>query len=717
MNPDLQQLYSNIAKAAQKGIAPDRLDAYVLHTTKGLYPSVQALAEQLASSSAKKPSLVPASMSPMAAFGRGMTISGAMSPAEKNTQAGALRSAAQGATFNFADELYGLMKGLPGSSGYTEARDAVRANDAAFQKEHPAIALGANIAGGLIPSVATGAMGILPVTAGAADAPLLARLGLLAKSGAKAGALFGAGNSAGVAPELRDVPQSMALGGVVGGVSGGLLAPTLGGANAAGRWVGGKWNALRNPAQAAVEASDMDLIRAMQNNEMTPATAMDAFRQADALVPGEPVFANVLGGAGNRTLRAAKNIDPSLEKPAAAYMQQAIEGKPSRIAGFLEQGFAPLNSGQPLTSAAVGDAREAARKGLRAAARQIYPADDVQVPIGDAPILQVPAVKQAMQAVSENQLPVPGPKTTPWQAATFPGSERRHPTFGVLQETELRLRDKAFAMGTGASERSALLRNADELQAAITSELPGYAEMAKKYAYASGPFNQFGDAPTESATAAIFQGNAADQIAAVRKVMSHANPESINALRKTFVESVTNKLYSLDANKTGSGVAGTLENLMNDRKDLVKLLFPNEQEFNRFVERMGVQEQMTATARAISGNSNSIQQAMDAGVGDELANAAIVGSVFGGIKRMVARATARAGLHAIDDAFGASGANRTGRLLMSHANNPELKAAIAGMQRQAAEDAARKQLLFVRHGRTVPGLLGMAVGALSGGDR
>lgn len=716
MNPDLQELYSNIAKAAQKGITPDRLDAYVLHKTQGLYPSVQALAEQLASSSAKKAPSIPASMSPMAAFGRGMTISGTMSPAEKNTQAGALRSAAQGATFNFADELYGVMHGLPGSPGYTEARDEVRANDAAFQEEHPAIALGANLAGGLIPSVAAGAAGILPVAAGAAEAPLLSRLGSLAKSGAKAGGLFGAASGAGVADELHDVPQSIALGGAAGGAMGGLLSPALGAANATGQWIGGKWRALRNPLEAAVKASDADLLRAMQNNEMTPATAMEALRQADALVPGEPVFANVLGGAGNRTLRAAKNLDPSLEKPAAAYVQQAIEGKPARIAGFLEQGFAPLNSGQPLTSAAVGDAREVARKGLRAAAKQIYPADDVQVPIGDAPILQVPAVKQAMQAVSENQLPVTGPKTTPWQAATFPGAERRHPTFGVLQETERRLRDKAFAMTTGASERSALLRNADELQATIAGELPGYSEMAKKYAYAAGPFNQFGDAPAESATAAIFQGNAADQIAAVRKVMTHSNPESIDALRKTFVESITNKLYSMDANKTGSGVAGTLENMMNDRKDLVKLLFPNEQEFNRFVERMGVQEQMTATARAVTGNSNSIQQAMDAGVGDELANAAIVGSVFGGIKRMVARATARAGLHAVDKNLGASGASRTGQLLMSHASDPALGAAISEMERRAAAEAALQQLRFVRHGRTAPGLLGMAAGALLGGE-
>jgi len=182
--------------------------------------------------------------------------------------AGFARTAAQGATFGFSDELGGVGKfisalapgGRPiGEAGqaYTEGRDAARENLAQFREEHGKTAMLAEGLGGLATGLA--APGLLAARAGGAgirgalglrraadvaktarSAELAAGLGtggrIMGKMGqaAKVGALEGGVYGVGAGGEQRgatlgESALSRAGSGAFGAAAGGLLAPAIAG--------------------------------------------------------------------------------------------------------------------------------------------------------------------------------------------------------------------------------------------------------------------------------------------------------------------------------------------------------------------------------------------------------------------------------------------------------------------------------------------------------
>jgi hypothetical protein len=188
--------------------------------------------------------------------------------ADQSGLAGFARTAAQGATFGFSDELGGVGKFIsalaPGGrpigearQAYTEGRDVARENLAQFREEHGKTALAAEALGGL----ATGlfAPGLLAAKAGGAgirgalglkkavDVAKTARTaelaGGLGKGGriagkmgqaAKVGALEGGVYGVGAGGEQRGATLgesvlSRAGSGALGAAAGGLLAPAMAG--------------------------------------------------------------------------------------------------------------------------------------------------------------------------------------------------------------------------------------------------------------------------------------------------------------------------------------------------------------------------------------------------------------------------------------------------------------------------------------------------------
>jgi hypothetical protein len=115
-------------------------------------------------------------------------------------------------------------------TGPDDIRDEVRGENAAFAAENPKASLAANLVGGVATGGATmaaakgaGALG----TAARTLAPRVeatASLGQRLRAAAQAGGVGGAIGGAGVAEELRDVPESAGLGSVYGAIAGGVLA-------------------------------------------------------------------------------------------------------------------------------------------------------------------------------------------------------------------------------------------------------------------------------------------------------------------------------------------------------------------------------------------------------------------------------------------------------------------------------------------------------------
>jgi hypothetical protein len=155
---------------------------------------------------------------------------------------GLARTALQGLTFNFGDEIVAGARALNPfeRKSYEQLRDEERASLARFAEQNPMTALGSEIAGGVVPSVAAMFVpgGQVASAAGASNvarnAGTLGRLARAAWQGStptrtagKVGALTGAASGVGSAEEMGDAAGSGALGAMVGGGLG-LAVPVAG---------------------------------------------------------------------------------------------------------------------------------------------------------------------------------------------------------------------------------------------------------------------------------------------------------------------------------------------------------------------------------------------------------------------------------------------------------------------------------------------------------
>lgn len=143
-----------------------------------------------------------------------------------------LRTAAQGATFGWSDEIEAAVRSLlPESMGggeYQKIRDELRAKLSAYKEANPNTALTLELAGALVPSLLTLPFGGAGATATAARvAPSMARV---AGRGAVEGAVTGAGMSE------ADTVGGMATDTAAGLVTGAVLNPAM---TAGGRSIAG----------------------------------------------------------------------------------------------------------------------------------------------------------------------------------------------------------------------------------------------------------------------------------------------------------------------------------------------------------------------------------------------------------------------------------------------------------------------------------------------
>jgi hypothetical protein len=148
----------------------------------------------------------------------------------------ALRGAAQGASFGFADEIEAKLKSLTGNKTYEQLIPEVRQKYDQAAEQNPYSYYGAEIAGGLVVPVPGTSLLTAPLKAkklaGAAKAASkvepgditkfkdifsLNRLGNMALEGATAGALYGAGASTG--EDASKVAEDAATGAIVGAVA------------------------------------------------------------------------------------------------------------------------------------------------------------------------------------------------------------------------------------------------------------------------------------------------------------------------------------------------------------------------------------------------------------------------------------------------------------------------------------------------------------------
>jgi hypothetical protein len=225
----------------------------------------------------------------------------------------AVRAAAQGATFGWADPIAARMGALTGQGTYKENLTRERAQTA-------------QIPGAIrYPAEIAGALATVPVTAGGAALAGVERLPWLARTiggGAAGGALYGAGEAA---------PGERMTGAGEGAAIGGVLGPIAAGAgNVASRIYGGVRNALMPQTGAAT-----DVARAVARDELSATELARRAAEAQALRPGA-----TLADVGGENVRGV--LERVAQTPGAGrtivtpFLSARQTGQRARLASDLE---------------------------------------------------------------------------------------------------------------------------------------------------------------------------------------------------------------------------------------------------------------------------------------------------------------------------------------------------------------------------------------------
>jgi len=211
------------------------------------------------------------------------------------------RTAAQGLTLGFADEIEARARSLATGRSYDEVLDEIRAGIKAYQEARPYEAMSYELGGAVLPALATG---------GGAAAPTLARIGL---RGAAEGAAYAFGTGEGGAAERAGRVPFGLLGGAAGGVAGERLA------RGATRSVEALVDAARRTSgRKGASIVENEIQRLVEQTEKTPDQIVQDIVDGKILAENRKIAASVkaLRGQGG---------------PAASTIQTALEQRPRKL--------------------------------------------------------------------------------------------------------------------------------------------------------------------------------------------------------------------------------------------------------------------------------------------------------------------------------------------------------------------------------------------------
>lgn len=220
------------------------------------------------------------------------------------------RTAAQGLTLGFADEIEARARSLTTGRPYEEVLNEIRGSVKAYQEARPKEAMAYEVGGAALPAIAS--IAAAPFTGGAstaAVAPSLARMGLM---GGLQGATYAFGTGEGGAMDrLSRVPGGAAAGAIGGAVGG-----------AAVRGAGGAITALTDSARRLIGQRGSSVVE-NEIQRLAQQTGKTADEIADDLVNGRIM-------AENKTIRQAVRALKTSGGQASRILEEGIEGRPAQ---------------------------------------------------------------------------------------------------------------------------------------------------------------------------------------------------------------------------------------------------------------------------------------------------------------------------------------------------------------------------------------------------
>lgn len=540
---------------------------------------------------------------------------------------------------NLAAGARSVVNGTPFNDEYTFMKNI----DEAAARQSPWQA-GAGTVGGAIAGAA-----MLPV------APAATLPGRMAQ-----GAGIGAGYSG--LSELADSKDltKAAGAGAVGGVFGGLAPPVLegviaGGSKAAGA-VANQIRPIINPeAEAAQRVSN-----ALARDAKVGGTQLDEAALSAAQAGGQPAVVADMGGEFTRGLaRSASNTGPEARQALKDVTQSRFESQAPRVSEFvtgLGSGNTALETREALEAAARAANRPAYRKAYAEGANGIWDAELAQ--LAEAPAV-ADAIKQATKtgankAVAEGYKPVKSPfvvdKDGAISLALKEDGSQAIPSLQFWDYVKRNL-DDAYKVASREGRGNAA-GDIDALRKMLVQKLdasaPSYADAR------SGAAKFFGaDGAVEAGQKFVTATGKNEEFS--RAIAKMSEPE-----RKLFADGFASQLAT-KINEAGDrrSILNSVFNSPAARQRVEMALGPDKaKEFESF---MRVESMMDGLRTAVTGNSSTVRQLMEAGIAGGMAGG-LVGGGDGASMGAMLGSLARGGKIVVNQRV----AQRVGEMLASN---------------------------------------------------
>lgn len=464
------------------------------------------------------------------------------------------RSAAQGLTFDFGDELLGLLPQSMG--GGDDAKEEMRLRQDLFRDQHPVADGVAGIAGSLPTAL------LFPGGEAATVAKTVARG---AAFGAGAGALAGAGRGEG---GVGDRASGAAVGGLLGAGLGAAI-PTAAGAYAASRPAA---VAGRRLGHAIEESGGADQLRGVtmdfgiadRGKEVTLADLSDRLRlEADfAANNNDDALAKIAGRVQDRNREASARLLKDTKE---------VYGGNPRIK--------PQERALRATTQAVG--RDAIAP-IRAANPQL------ELDPATVATLQDPVVSAALAKA----------RTT---GMIGPNKDLGNPSFNHLQDVKEALDDAITgAFKGGETQRASKLKEAREVITNQLAKVSGYTDAMLQYARAKA---------NERALQSGVKAWAAEDADDLAEAMATMSPDAAEQFRHGLAAKLLNQLKNT---KTNRNAAKELMDASVAMQQKLKVVFGSKASFDRYMSRVA-READLGKLKGVFSNSATHRRAAAAG--------------------------------------------------------------------------------------------------------
>ncbi len=538
------------------------------------------------------------------------------------------RGLGKGVTFNFYDELAGIMraggvdpndeniahaikglavggyKKLTGDPEaerlYNEQVATTRAQSDQLEKEHPYASLGGNVAGALA----------LPGLGAAKGATLAGRMGYGAAVGAGTGALYGLGEGEG---SLTERTPTALTGAAIGGAAGGLIPPVTEGLYQAGKQITSPIRNLITGAITPETVASRRVAGALSRDEAAGIGGLTPSELTAAQTSGMPATVMDMGGDTTRALaRSAANTSPEGRAALNQVIDQRFESQAPRTKSWLESTF-----NYPNAAAQQQALEQAGRTANNAAYKAAYKAGESGIWSPELERLAgSDAVSKAMQTAvksSRDEAVLKGqgafnPKIsfTPDGRIQFNRGPTGVPTYPDLQywdQVRRELSDSARRAGYGTEESKRLGGFAKSLNTELDKQVPEYANARQSAA------SFFGAQDALEAGKNFVGGGQRYKIPEVQSALAKMSPSERKLFQDGYVSRFVEKI---DNTKDRGNMLNQIAQHEPARKEMELAL--GHQKAAEFEARLRVEGIMDKARGAVQGQSTTARQLTELGL-------------------------------------------------------------------------------------------------------